>query len=138
MNEEKELGIIASTELGFEHGVLTFMLTFDFGGTGQGFGGYCLDDRTWHKDENHIPGVTGAGAIAEILKAVGVQKWEDLKGREMFALRNGKGTIYAIEAPKYRDGGGKFDIEEYFHVKVFNIADLPDMRETQLSKKRGK
>lgn len=135
MNEEsKELGIISSTELGFEHGVLTFMLTLDFGVSSQGFGGFCLDDRTWHTEPNYIPGVTGAGVIAEILKAVGVQRWENLKGKEVFAIRNDKDTIYAIEAPKYRNGG-KFDIEEYFHSKVFNIADLPDMRKEILDKK---
>ena len=135
MTEEKELGVIERTELGFEHGILTFMLTFDFGGSAQGFGGFCLDDRTWHTNKDHIPGVTGAGAIAEILKAVGVQKWEQLKGKEMFVIRNSKDTIYAIEAPKYRNGGGRFDIEEYFHTKVFNIEDLPDMREKMLGEK---
>jgi hypothetical protein len=114
-DETKELGVISGTELGFEHGILTFMLTLDFGGTRQGFGGWCLDDRKWHSQTDKIPGVTGAGAIALILKAVGVQSWEDLKGKQVWAYRNhGSERIVAIEAPAFVSHGDRFDVGKYF------------------------
>lgn len=112
--ENKELGEIEYTELGFEHGVLTFMITLDYGGTSQGFGGYVLEDTTWHLQDNYIPGVTGAGAIARILKAVGVNKWEDLKGKQVWAYKDKYDAICAIEAPKFIPHGKRFNIKKYF------------------------
>jgi len=41
----EKIGKIESTQLGIEnHGIMTFSLQFNFGGTGQGFGGVALDD----------------------------------------------------------------------------------------------
>lgn len=62
---------IESMSLGYEdHGIMTIMLTLDFGGSMQGFGGYGLDGaedlQRW---------------IKELLRVVGVERWEDLKGK---------------------------------------------------------
>ena len=44
--EEIKNAIITGTYLGIEdHGILTFWLYLDYGGSGQGFGGYQLDNR---------------------------------------------------------------------------------------------
>lgn len=71
-------GRIESTMLGIEdHGILTSFLYLQFAGSGQGFGGYTL---------------TG-GAMAywmkRVLETVGVEKWEDLKGKHVRIRRKG-------------------------------------------------
>jgi len=59
------------THLGFEdHGIMTFWIGLSWGGGGQGMGGYAI--KGWG------PGLL---AIEEILKTVGVEKWEDLPGK---------------------------------------------------------
>lgn len=76
---------IESTMLGFEdRGIMTWFLTLDFGGTGQGFGGYALG------------GATTDFAIKRILKVVGVEKWEDLKGKYIRVKREPRGLIKSI------------------------------------------
>ena len=71
---QREVGRIQSTSLGFEdHGIFTFVLHMDYGGAGQGVGGYYLKE-------------TAGEFIPAILKAVGVNTWEELKGRTIFVL----------------------------------------------------
>lgn len=61
---------IESTNLGFEgHGIFSYMIFLDYGGSGQGFGGYALG------------GDYAERTITGILTAVGVDNWEDLKGK---------------------------------------------------------
>lgn len=65
---------IESTTLGYEsHGILSAYLHLNFGGSGQGFGGYRLDSPGGpHK---------ACGAfIAGVLLTVGVGEWERLPG----------------------------------------------------------
>lgn len=69
---ETKNAIIESTMLGYEdHGILTYFLHLNYGGSGQGFGGYKLGAEYTTK------------VIEGILKAVGVEKWEDLKGKHV-------------------------------------------------------
>src|SRR5213594_3604403 len=83
-----ELGRIERTMLGTEdHGIFTFMIQLDFGGTGQGFGGYALDQpkgRAQNYKGRHGTAF-GMEAIIKLLDAVGVESWEDLKGKEVWA-----------------------------------------------------
>lgn len=71
--------------LGYEdHGILTCYLHLDYGGSGQGFGGYSLDEPI--KDEEgkflgRVPTDATGKWVKEILNVVGVEKWEDLKGK---------------------------------------------------------
>lgn len=82
MSETKNAKI-ESTMLGYEdHGLLTFMLYLDYGHSGQGAGGYRLDSYDKEKQEA-VGTTTGLEAIAEIIKVVGVDKWEDLKGKHI-------------------------------------------------------
>lgn len=66
-------GKIIDTMLGIEdHGIMTFMLDINFGNsTGQGFGGYSLEGGTGKSMK----------AVRKVLETVGVDKWEDLKGK---------------------------------------------------------
>ena len=89
MIKTAELGRITNTKLGYDHGFLNFWIMFDFGGSGQGFGGYVLG---------------GAGtdsAIRGILDAVGVESWEELIDKPCWVYRNDRVNpeIIAIEAP---------------------------------------
>ncbi len=60
---------IVSTMLGLEdHGIPSFMILLEWGGAGQGFGGYDL---------RHPPYQL---LIFDIMKALNVDKWEDLPG----------------------------------------------------------
>jgi hypothetical protein len=62
---------IENTSLGFEgHGIMTCWLHLGYGGSGQGFGGYDLRDGKYL-----------AKHIERILQIVGVEKWEDLRGK---------------------------------------------------------
>lgn len=68
---------ITDTMLGYEdHGIFTCMLYLDYGGSCQGFGGYQLGKEYTDK---HIQG---------IMKAVGVDKWEKLKGQMVRVKRD--------------------------------------------------
>ena len=88
-----ENATIAKAYLGFEdHGILTAMLEFDFGGTVQGFGGYGFDHQP---TDVWIPSANCALFIRRILDTVGVSAWHELVGRHVRARRGG-GTITAI------------------------------------------
>ena len=81
--EEIKNAKITSTALGYEdHGILTFYIYVDCGGSGQGFGGYALDK--WSEDDNdRVPTEHAGQAIKNILGVVGVDKWEDLAGKNI-------------------------------------------------------
>ena len=71
-----ENAVIKKVDLLIEdHDILTFFLTMEYAGGGQGFGGYKLDGE-------------GAGnlcgkAIRSLLEVVGVYHWHDLVGRSV-------------------------------------------------------
>ncbi len=77
---------IESTHLGLEdHGIFTFMLMMKFSeSSGQGFGGYALP-----------PNAASMNIIAGIIKAVGVEKWEDLRGKYCRVKRD-NGLLRAV------------------------------------------
>jgi hypothetical protein len=71
MNKEIRNAKITSTMLGFEdHGILTCMLHLDYGSLHQGFGGYSLK-------------YYGIEFIEKVLRAVGVETWEELRGKHV-------------------------------------------------------
>ena len=75
---------ITSTMLGTEdHGILSFYLYLDYGGSGQGAGGYSLDTpiKTGNTFLRRVGTAEGLSLIMEILEIVGVGKWEDLPGK---------------------------------------------------------
>jgi hypothetical protein len=83
---EMELATIVSTSLGREdHGIFTFMLDLDYGGSGQGAGGYALND----------PEIFGK-AVQAIIDFFG-SDWEHIKGRKVYALKEGhNGTVKGL------------------------------------------
>jgi hypothetical protein len=119
---KEELGLIRKTFLGYEsHGMFTFVIEFDFGGSGQAFGNYVIgihgDKSEINQEEVTLKNSYGTEAIMKILDAVGVNKWEDLVGKECWVRRD-NGTIVEIEAPAYRKHGKLFNIKEFFDEKL--------------------
>jgi hypothetical protein len=105
VSDLRELGMLTKAILGYEdHGILTFYLHFDFGGSAQAFGGYALGDKFTDV------------VLRGILGAVGVDDWGKLPGNEMWVIRNGGGgcsnKIIGIEAPAYRKNTKPFYVEE--------------------------
>jgi len=73
---------IESTSLGTEdHGIMTYTLYLDYGGSCQGFGGFALDDPPLKGKKDRIGVAYGIESVMRILRVVGVEKWEDLPGR---------------------------------------------------------
>lgn len=86
---------IKSTTLGIEdHGIMTFYLHLDYGGSGQGAGGYSLDE--WSEiEKKRIGAPSGCELIRSILEIIGVEKWEDLPG-QYIRVKADYGKVYAI------------------------------------------
>lgn len=109
--DKEENGIIESTQLGIEdHGSLSFYLHLKFDGTGQGFGGYCLDEpyfdpnapdlKSWEIEKGgrfvrRRGHGFGADLILKILQTLEVNNWENLKGTNL-RVRRGDSRIQAI------------------------------------------
>lgn len=63
---------IDSTFLGREdHGIFTAFLYLDYGGGGQGFGGYVLKDKYAYV------------FVSRVLETVGASSWENLPGKHV-------------------------------------------------------
>jgi hypothetical protein len=86
MKEKTVNAKISGTMLGVEdHGILTCMVHLDYGGAGQGFGGYAFDE--WDEKKKERFGVSfGMEAIRRILDVTGVTRWEDLPGTHVRAV----------------------------------------------------
>lgn len=75
---------ITGTMLGYEdHGILTCMVSLDYGGSAQGFGGYGLDtpEKKGGKPYTRRGTAYGMEFIRQILETVGAQTWEGLIGK---------------------------------------------------------
>lgn len=95
-NIETKNARIESTMLGTEdHGILTCYLTVAYDKClRQGFGGYALDrfDKT---RDCRIGTAYGMEFVSRIMQTIGVEKWEDLKGKYC-RIRGNSVKIYAI------------------------------------------
>ncbi len=80
---EMKNAVIRSTTLGVEdHGILTFFLHLDYDGSGQGFGGYGLDEPVHENGtfKGRRGTAYGCEAIRRVLEVLGVERWEKLPG----------------------------------------------------------
>lgn len=106
-----ELGKITNTFLGYEdHGIFTFTIYLEFGGSGQAFGNYGLSEKN---EAGRVISPIAGEVITGILGAVGVSNWEDLIGKVVFVERE-NGIIRSIEAPSFVPHKGKYDIKDHF------------------------
>lgn len=106
---------IKNTTLGYEdHGILTFGLGLDLaGGMFTTFGGYGLD--TYDKvSKKRICYAYGMQLIVEIMKTVGVEKWEDLTGKYIRVVDEGYNTPIRKIGNLMEDKW--FDINEFYNI----------------------
>lgn len=89
---------ITSTMLGIEdHGIMSFYLYLDYGGSGQGAGGWSLDTpvKIGNTFLRRVGTAEGLSLIMKILDVVGVGKWEDLKGKHI-RVKQDHTAVHAI------------------------------------------
>lgn len=94
---EKEIAQVEGTFLGVEdHGILTAIIYLDYGVGVQGAGMYTFDTYNRPRegdpyapmyDSERVGTAYGAEWIRLVLKAFGAEKWEDLPGRNIYALK---------------------------------------------------
>jgi hypothetical protein len=77
-----------------DHGLLTAWLDLDYGGTGQGFGGYALylpKDFTHSTMQQNYAG----HFIWRVMEIAGVERWDQLPGKTI-RVRSERHTVDAI------------------------------------------
>ncbi len=83
---ELKNAVIISTSLGGHDGagsIMTCMIRLDYGGSGQGFGGWSLDEPIKDDDGKFLcrkGSALGMQFIIDVLKVLELESWEDLKG----------------------------------------------------------
>jgi len=79
-----ENATIEKTFLGYEdHGIFTFMLSVNYGsGMHQGIGNISLDSYD-KEQEKRVPTSLAGIFISEIIRTVGVDSWEKMKGKHI-------------------------------------------------------
>lgn len=109
----KESGIIESADIFIEdHGLLTWMIYFDFGGAMQGFGGTVLDTFST-KDNRRVGTAAGCDLILQLLNLFGVRSISDIKGREAIAIKRDSGYGAPIIGIAMPDSEKTFFVEEW-------------------------
>lgn len=107
---EKRLAKITETYLGIEdHGIFGFSVGLDYGDSHQAFGFYGLG-HTDREREEWIPSPQGLKAIRGIIDACGVDRWEKLKGRTVFAIIE-DGWVRGLE-PLPTERGKRFHVHD--------------------------
>ena len=81
MIEVKNAVITKASITNSDHGVLSAWLDLDYGGSGQGFGGYSLY-LPKHFTHHRVAGPNYAGHfIWRVMEIAGVERWDQLAGK---------------------------------------------------------
>lgn len=106
---------IKSTKLGFiSNGIFDFTLVLDIqGGGGVAIGGWAMDQYDKEKDRR-VGTAYGMNMIMRILEVVGVNTWEELKGKYI-RIKNAKlgDRVYSI---------GNLMKEEWIDFNTYSIS----------------
>lgn len=112
MNEIKNVKIINVSLTMADHGCLTFYLTLEGDGWGVNYGGYCIGFGFLGSDSFTAKNGGGLVAIMKIMDTVGVERWEDLKGKYIRIVDEGWGSSVKKIGNIIEDKW--FDIDEFF------------------------
>lgn len=97
-----------------DHGCLTFWINLEGSGWGVSVGGYAIGHGYLGADEFDACG-DGLEAMMRIMDTVGVERWEDLKGKYVRVKSEGWGstahTIGNVLEDKW------FDVDKFFKEK---------------------
>jgi len=95
---ETRNAVIESTMLGYEgHGIFSAYLQLDYGCAGQSFGGYAMDEPKGERGagRHRVGTAFGMDFIIAVMKVVGVESWEELKGKHV-RVKSDFGKVYAL------------------------------------------
>lgn len=88
----EQIAKIRRVKLGWEdHGIFTCSLDLDYGGSGQGAGGYGLDEPRKGEDGEHLGRfgtAYGMEWIIRLMRACNAEDWRDVEGTTVIALRD--------------------------------------------------
>lgn len=94
-----------------DHGCITFWVHLEGGGIGVSYGGYCIGHGYLGSDNFDGSG-KGLEAMARIMNVVGVDTWEDMKGKYVRIVDPGLGGTVTKIGNILEDRW--FDIREFF------------------------
>lgn len=112
MNEIKNVKITNVSLTMADHGCLTFYLTLEGDGWGINYGGYCIGLGFLGSDSFTAENGGGLVAMMKIMDTVGVERWEDLKGKYIRIVDEGWGSSVKKIGNIIKDKW--FDIDEFF------------------------
>jgi len=112
MNEIKNVKITNVSLTMADHGCLTFYLTLEGDAWGISYGGYCIGLGFLGSDSFTAENGGGLVAMMKIMDTVGVEKWEDLKGKYIRIVDEGWGSSVKKIGNIIEDKW--FDIDEFF------------------------
>gem|GEM_PF-2100801 len=118
MSYSKHIARINYATLGFEdHGIFSFNIDFDFGGSGQGTGHRAL--VTLNRDDDLYVGAPWAAPmLRRILEVCSVGDWSKLPGRQVYVLKEAdahwNAPVLGIEALPFDGGESKQLVFEDF------------------------
>ena len=95
-----------------DHGVLTFYLTLEMRGCGICYGGYVIG-RGYLGAKEFRGSEKGLEALMRIMDTIGVERWEDLKGKYVRIEDVGLGGVIKKIGNIIEDKW--FDVEEFFN-----------------------
>jgi len=95
-----------------DHGCLTFLIELESGALCVSYGGYCIGNGFLGSDTFSADNGSGLVAMMRIMDVVGVERWEDLKGKYVRFVADGWGSSVKKIGNIIEDKW--FDIEEFF------------------------
>ena len=102
-----------------DHGCLTLAMTLQGGGWGVVYGGYCLGKGYLGADDDFFDGsAAGMEYLMRIMDTVGVERFQDLKGKYVRVATKGWGGSVKIIGNILKDQW--FDAETFFIDKREN------------------
>ena len=112
-----ENALITNVDLSMaDHGCLTLVMTLEGGGWGAVYGGYCLGKGYLDASDDFFDGsATGMEYLIRIMDTVGVEKFQDLKGKYIRVADKGWGSSVKIIGNIIKDKW--FDAETFFADK---------------------
>ena len=102
-----------------DHGCITLAMTLQGGGWGVVYGGYCLGKGYLGADDDFFSGsAAGMEYLMRIMDIVGVERFQDLKGKYVRVATKGWGSSVKIIGNILKDQW--FDAETFFIDKKEN------------------
>ncbi len=115
-----ENALITNVDLSMaDHGCLTLAMTLQGDGWGVVYGGYCLGKGYLGADDDFFSGsAAGMEYLMRIMDTVGVERFQDLKGKYVRVATKGWGSQVKIIGNILKDKW--FDAETFFTDKKEN------------------